>query len=471
MLNPDRFFDADPAIRRVARDLYEETRLLPLICPHGHVEPRLLAENSRFANPAALLITPDHYIVRMLYSQGVSMGALGISRLDGSPTENDPRKIWQLLAERFHLFLGTPSGVWLQHELTELFGITEKLNAHTAERVYDAIEERLASTEYLPRALFDRFNIEVLATTDAATDDLRQHEHIAKSGWNGRVVPTFRPDTLFQITNATWRRELTRLEVMTGAPIEDIETFVRALARRRADFKTMGATATDHGVMHPYAFHLSVGVANDIFSRAKSGNASVEDQVAFEAHMLMEMARLSIEDGLVMQLHPGVYRNHNAFIAEQFGANIGGDIPIAAEFTHNLAPLLNAYGNHPNFRIVLFTLDESTYARELAPLAGHYPSVRLGPAWWFNDSIEGMTRFRQQTTETAGIWNTAGFNDDTRAFCSIPARHDLSRRIDANYLAGLVSRHIIDVDDARLMARAMAYELARDTYNFSKTAQ
>ncbi|MEO7996872.1 MAG: glucuronate isomerase [Gemmatimonadaceae bacterium] len=469
MLNPDRFFDADPAIRRVASELYEETRLLPLICPHGHVEPRMLAENARFANPATLLITPDHYIVRMLYSQGVSMESLGITRLDGSDVEHDPRIIWQLFAERFHLFLGTPSGVWLQHVLTDLFGVTEKLNAHSADRVYDAIEERLASAEYLPRALFGRFNIEVLATTDPATDDLRHHEHILGSGWNGRVVPTFRPDTLFHITSPQWRRELTRLEVMTGAPIEDVEVFVRALARRRADFKAMGATATDHGVMHPYAAPLSVGVANEVFSRAKSGNASIEDQVGFEAHMLMEMARLSTEDGLVMQLHPGVYRNHNAFLADRFGANIGGDIPIVAEFTHNLAPLLNAFGNHPNFRIVLFTLDESTYARELAPLAGHYPAVRLGPAWWFNDSIEGMTRFRQQTTETAGIWNTAGFNDDTRAFCSIPARHDLSRRIDANFLGSLVSRHIIDMDDARLMARAMAYELARDTYNFSKS--
>ena len=470
MLNPDRFFDADPAIRRVARELYEETRALPLICPHGHVEPRLLAENKRFANPASLLITPDHYIVRMLYSQGVSMTSLGIPALDGSEIEHDARKIWQRFAERFHLFLGTPSGVWMQHELSELFGVNEKLNGESAQRVYDAIDERLDSAEYLPRALFQRFNIEVLATTDAATDDLRQHQNILNSGWKGRVVPTFRPDSLFQITSSQWRRELTRLEVMTGAPIEDVETFVRALSKRRAEFKAMGGTATDHGVTHPYTSALSIGVANEIFSRAKTGNASDEDQVGFEAHMLMEMARQSSEDGLVMQLHPGVYRNHNVMLAEHFGANVGGDIPIATEFTHNLAPLLNAYGNHPNFRLVLFTLDETTYARELAPLAGHYPAVRLGPAWWFNDSIEGMTRFRQQTTETAGIWNTAGFNDDTRAFCSIPARHDLSRRVDANYLAGLVSRHIIDTDDARVMARAMAYELARDTYNFSKTA-
>ena len=470
MLNPDRFFDADPAIRRVAHTLFDETRTLPLICPHGHVEPRLLAENKRFPDPTALLITPDHYIVRMLYSQGVSLSALGIASLDGSVSEREPRKIWQLFAQHFHLFLGTPTGVWIQHELSDLFGVSGKLNGDSAMRVYDAIEERLTGAEYLPRALFEKFNIEVLATTDAATDDLRQHQKIVNSGWTGRVIPTFRPDTLFQITNVAWRRELTRLEVMTGAPIEDVETFIGALAKRRSEFKALGATATDHGVTHPFTASLSVGVANEIFSRAKTGTASDEDQVAFEAHMLIEMARQSTDDGLVMQLHPGVYRNHNVMLAERFGTNIGGDIPIATEFTQNLAPLLNAFGNHPGFRLVLFTLDESTYARELAPLAGHYPSVRLGPAWWFNDSIEGMTRFRQQTTETAGIWNTAGFNDDTRAFCSIPARHDLARRIDANYLAGMVSRHIIDMDDARLMARAMAYELARDTYNFSKPA-
>ena len=467
MLNEDRFFDSDVSIRRVARTLYDETRTLPLVCPHGHVEPQLLADNVRFSEPSSLLIAPDHYIVRMLYSQGVPMEALGIATRDGTPVETDARKVWQLFAQHFHLFLGTPSGVWLQHELAEVFGVNEKLSASNAAWVYDAINERLASAEYLPRALFDRFNIEVLATTDAASDSLQHHQRIRESGWKGRVVPTFRPDALLQVANAAWCDELAKLENATGVRIQSAHALVEALATRRMFFRTMGATATDHGASSPYTARLQAAVVEEIFGRAMNSAASADDQRAFEAHMLMEMARLSVEDGLVMQLHPGVHRNHNVAVAERFGANVGGDIPVAAEFSNNLQPLLNAYGNDARFRLVLFTLDESTYARELAPLAGHYPAVRLGPAWWFNDSIEGMTRFRQQTTESAGIWNTAGFNDDTRAFCSIPARHDLSRRIDANFLGGLVARHVIDLNDARIMARAMAYELARDTYRFN----
>ncbi|MEP6766028.1 MAG: glucuronate isomerase [Gemmatimonadaceae bacterium] len=469
-LDEDRFFDSDSAIRNVARELYSETKSLPLICPRGHVEPKLLAENTRFPNPAALLITPDHNVVRLLYSQGVPMERLGIAALTGISVESDPRKIWKLFAEHFHLFLGTPSGLWMNYVLHELFDVRVKLNASTALAVYDAIEDKLSSPEYLPRALFDRFNIEVLATTDSATDRLEYHASIRTSGWGGRVIPTFRPDALFQIASNAWRPEFTKLESLHFNPITDIASFVRALAIRRSAFKAMGATATDHGVTYPYTAALDSQTANQIFARALAGTATGDDQRRFQAHMLMQMADLSLNDGLVMQLHAGVLRNHNEQVAQHFGANAGGDIPIATEFTRNLRPLLTAYGNDPRFRLILFTLDESTYARELAPLAGHYPSVRLGPAWWVNDSIEGIQRFRQQTTETAGIWNTTGFNDDTRAFCSIPARHDLSRRIDANYLAGLVARSIIDLDDARIMARALAYELARDSYNLAPVA-
>jgi glucuronate isomerase len=176
---------------------------------------------------------------------------------------------------------------------------------------------------------------------------------------------------------------------------------------------------------------------------------------------------MSAEDGLVMQLHPGSWRNHNRLIFEAFGPDRGCDIPVATEFTRNLRALLNKFGNHPNFRLVLFTLDESTYSRELAPLAGHYPAVRLGPPWWFHDSIQGMLRFRQRATETAGIYNTAGFNDDTRAFASIPARHDLARRVDSSFLAGLVARHIIEMEEAGEMIVDLACNLARDAYRLA----
>ena len=464
VLHADRFFDSDPAIRKNARALYEETRQLPLICPHGHVDPGLLAENTPFPEPVSLLIIPDHYVLRMLYSRGVPLERLGIPARDGTAVEHDPRRIWQLFAEHYYLFRGTPTGVWLDHELHELFGIRVKLDGETAQDVYDQIAERLASPDFRPRALFERFNIEVLATTDAASDPLDAHRTIRESGWAGRVIPTFRPDSVFRVAHPAWRSAVDALASAWGGAISDYSAFIRALEDRRAYFKGLGAAATDHAVVEPFTARLSDADANAIFQRGLDGRSTDDDQRTFQAHMLMEMARMSLEDGLVMQLHSGASRDHNRHIAERFGSDKGADIPVATEYTRNLAALLNAYGNDPRLTLVLFTLDESTYARELAPLAGHYPAVRLGPPWWFHDSIEGMMRFRQQVTETAGIYNTAGFNDDTRAFCSIPARHDLSRRVDANFLAGLVARHVIDFEDARRMARALAYELARETY-------
>jgi len=455
-LNPDRFFDSDPAIRSVARALYEETRALPIVSPHGHVDARILAENAPFPEPTSLIVQPDHYILRLLYANGVQLDAL---------LKGDPRHVWQLFAEHYYLFRGTPTGAWLDHELHEVFGVRERLSAATGTRVYDAIRERLQSPEFLPRALFERFDIEVLATTDAASDMLEHHSAIRDSGWKGRVIPTFRPDALFRIASPGWAGALDALGRADGEPVRDYLGFVRALADRRAYFKSLGASATDHAVLEPYTAALEGEEAERLFHQACQGEVTPADERRFTAHLLMEMARLSLEDGLTMQIHPGSLRDHNRLVFERFGPDRGADIPVATEFTRNLRPLLNAYGNDPRLTLVVFTLDESTYSRELAPLAGHYPAMRLGPPWWFFDSMEGMRRFREQTTETAGIYKTAGFNDDTRAFCSIPARHDLARRIDANYLAGLVARHVIDASDARPMARALAYDLAKQTYH------
>jgi glucuronate isomerase len=469
-LDPDRYFDADPAVRRVARELYEETRDLPLICPHGHVDPAILAEDRPFPEPTALLLVPDHYILRLLYSQGIPLEALGLSGRGGGDAEPDPRRAWQVFAEHSYLFRGTPTGAWLNHELYELFGVRVKLTGASAQRVYDQVRERLLSPEYRPRALFERFNIEVLATTDAAAEPLSNHAALRASGWTGRVIPTFRPDALFRIASAGWGREIDALggSLASPGPIEDYPTFLAALDERRAFFRSMGATATDHGVVEPRTERLAADEVEELFRRARRGEAGEADERRFEAHMLMEMARMSIADGLVMQLHAGALRDHNERIRTRFGPDMGGDIPVQTEYTRNLRPLLNAYGNDSRLTLILFTLDEATYARELAPIAGHYPAVRLGPPWWFHDSIEGMKRYREQTTETAGIYNTAGFNDDTRAFCSIPARHDLARRVDANYLAGLVARHVIDRTDARELARATAYDLARNTYRLDR---
>ncbi|MFL5540777.1 MAG: glucuronate isomerase [Longimicrobiaceae bacterium] len=469
-LHEDRFFDPEPSVRRVARELYESVRALPLVCPHGHVDARILAEDAHFPEPAALVIVPDHYVFRMLYARGVPMEALGVPTVDGAEVETDPRRIWQTFAEHWHLFRGTPTGAWLEQELHDVFGVRVRLSAATARYVYDQVAERLESPEFRPRALFDRFNIEVLTTTDAAADSLEHHAAIRESGWGGRVVPCFRPDAVFRIAAPGWEAAVEELAAAHGASISGYAEFVAALEGRREHFRRLGATSTDHAVLEPYTSRLPDEEAERLFQLARAGRATAADQRRFEGHMLMEMARMSVEDGMVMQLHAGALRDHNLAVARRFGPDKGGDIPVATEYTRNLRPLLNAYGNDPRLTLVLFTLDESTYARELAPLAGHYPAVRLGPPWWFHDSIEGMKRFRAATTETAGIYNTAGFNDDTRAFCSIPARHDLARRVDANYLAGLVARHVVTMGDAREMARALAYDLARETYRLDAPA-
>ena len=463
-LNPDRFFDPDPAIRRVAREIHHETSQLPLVCPHGHVDPRLLATNDPFPEPTALILQPDHYILRMLYSRGVGLEELGVPTRDGSAVERDPRRIWSTFARHYYLFRGTPTGAWLDHELAEVFEVRSRLDADSADTVYDEITEKLASPEFRPRALFDRFRIEALVTTDSAADSLDHHQGIRKSGWKGRVIPCFRPDAVFQVADPGWRAALAALGDACSTSISDYPTFVRVLEERRAFFKMLGATATDHAVVEPHTARLDDDDAARVFDRALRGSATAADQSAFEAHLLMEMARMSVADGLVMQLHAGSLRNHNAPLAERFGPNVGGDIPVPAEYTRNLRALLNAYGADPRFTLIVFTLDESTYSRELAPLAGHYPALRLGPPWWFHDSVEGMMRFRQRTTETAGIYNTVGFNDDTRAFLSIPARHDVARRVDCSFLARMVAEHRLPEDEAAVLAPQLAYEFPKKAY-------
>lgn len=472
-LPADRFFGPDAAQKEIALQLYQTVAQLPILCPHGHVDPRLFSDpDYTFGTPVDLLIIPDHYVFRMLYSQGIPLESLGIPRQDGQPVESDHRKIWQIFAENFHLFRGTPSGMWITSELVEIFGVRSKLNGKTAQGVYDQIAERLASPEFRPRRLYERFNIEVLCTTDAASDPLAYHAAIRQSGWQARILPTFRPDQVVNLETPGWREHIHKLSQASGIDVHDYRSYIQALENRRAFFKQMGAKATDHAALVPYTAELSPDQAERIFQRALRGDNNAPDKAAdarqFMGHMLVEMARMSVEDGLVMQLHVGSFRNHNTAIYEAFGLDKGADIPTQTEFTRNLQPLLNRYGRHPRLALILFTLDETTYAREMAPLAGHYPALKLGPPWWFHDSLNGIQRYFDGVIETAGLYNTTGFNDDTRAFCSIPARHDLWRRASANWVAGLVTRKIVDLDDAHEMIRDLAYNLAQKAYRLDE---
>lgn len=463
-LDEMRFFDPDPGVRRLAYELYRQVRDLPIVSPHGHVDPALLADDSAFPDPTELILIPDHYLFRMLYSQGIPLEALGIPTRDGTAVERDHRRIWRIFCENFHLFSGTPSAAWLAYEFVEVFGLPEKPHRDNADALYDALQAKLALPEFRPRALFERFRIEVLCTTHAASDPLEQHQKLRASGWRGRVIPCLRPDAAFQLDAPGWRAEIEALAGAADIDITSYDAFIAALQNRRDFFRSFGATSTDQGVVSPCTHRLSRPECEAIFQRALRAKADQGDADAFIAHMLMEMARMSIDDGLVMQIHPGSLRNHNRLIFDRFGPDKGCDIPLRTEYTRNLQELLNACGNDPRLTLIVFTLDESTYSRELAPLAGHYPAMKLGPAWWFHDSIEGMRRFRQQVCETAGFYNTVGFNDDTRAFPSIPARHDLARRIDADFLAAKVSRNIIDFAEAQTIIRALTVDLVRKAY-------
>ncbi len=463
MLNDNRLFPADSAARCVAVKLYEMVRDLPIISPHGHTDPRWFAENGAFPNPAALLIQPDHYIFRMLYSQGVSLESLGIPQNDGGES-TDPREVWRIFAKHYYLFRGTPTRLWLDYTLENQFGLTGRLGPGNADEYYDVIAKKLETPEFRPRALYESFNIEVLATTDTALDTLEYHKAIRESGWKGRVVPTFRPDSVIDAEYAGFLQNIEKLGAITGENIGTYKGYLNALRSRRAFFKSMGATATDHGHLSAMTADLDAATAESLYGRILSGRSVPQEQEIFQAQMLTEMAGMSVEDGLTMQLHPGSVRNHNRKLYEKFGRDKGADIPSPTEYVNNLRPLLSKYGNDTRLTFILFTLDESTFSRELAPLAGHYPALRLGPPWWFHDSPEGMMRFREQATETAGFYNTVGFNDDTRAFLSIPARHDVARRIDCAFLGRLVAEHRLDEDEAVEVVQDLTVNLAKKAY-------
>ncbi|WP_290746647.1 glucuronate isomerase [Amaricoccus sp.] len=465
LLDPDRLFPVGERERGIARALYAEVAGLPIVSPHGHTDPRWYAEDEAFPDPAQLFVTPDHYVFRMLCSQGVALEDLGVPRVDGGRTETDGRTIWRRLAESYHLLRGTPSRLWLDHTFETVFGLDRRLSAATADHCYDHIADCLARPEFRPRALFERFGIEVIATTESALDDLRWHRQIRASGWKGRVVTAYRPDAVVDPEFAGFAQNVERMGALAGVDATTWAGYLEAHRIRRAYFKAEGgATSSDHGHATARTEDLPQAEAAALFAKALAGKASPEEADAFRGHMLTEMARMSLEDGLVLQIHPGSVRNHSPEVLAKFGRDKGFDIPSRTDYVRALRPLLDAVGMRPDLTVILFTLDESTCARELAPLAGVYPALRLGPAWWFFDSPEGMRRYRELTTETAGFYNTVGFNDDTRAFCSIPARHDMARRVDCAYLATLVATGRLAEDEAPEVARDLAYNLARKAY-------
>ncbi len=463
-LHPDRLFPADERTRAIARELYAGVKSAPIVSPHGHTEPVWYAKNEPFPDPASLFVKPDHYVFRMLCSQGVPLETLGVPRVDGGPVEQDPRAIWRIFAAHWHLFRGTPTRLWFEQSLEDIFGIAERLTSANADKLYDLIADALGTPFCRPRALYERFGIKAISTTDSALDDLSHHAAIRASGWKGRVLPCYRPDAVVDPEFDGFRANVARLGEITGEDTSGWRGYLAAHRQRRAFFIRHGATATDHGHATARTMDLPQADAARLFSQVMAGPVTAEEADAFRGQMITEMARMSLDDGLVLQLHPGSYRNHSASLFARFGRDKGADIPTATDYVRALKPLLDAVGHDPRLNVILFTLDETAYSRELAPLAGVYPALKLGPAWWFFDAPEGMRRFRELTTETAGFANTVGFNDDTRAYLSIPARHDMARRSDCSFLARLVAEHRLDLDEAHELAIDLAWRLAEKAY-------
>lgn len=464
ILNEERLFPAEKKARAIAGALYQDISDLPIISPHGHTDPAWYSKNISFPDAARLFIVPDHYVFRMLHSRGIPLERLGVTAAGKEDATPAPREVWRIFSENYGLFRGTPSRMWFEHVLVHVFGIHERPGPDNSDQVYDAIQAKLDTPEFRIRNLFDSFNIEALATTDSPLDDLAHHGAIQESEWNGRVIPTFRPDEVVDPEFPGFRDNLDRLGDLTGENTGTWQGYLKAMANRREYFISMGATATDHGHPTSATADMDPVQCEDLYRKIRQGNCSREEAEQFRAQMLTEMARMSLDDGLVMQVHPGAFRNHSRDLYARFGRDKGADIPMRTDFVRDLKPLLDRFGHEKNLSVILFTLDESTYSRELAPLAGIYPVLKLGPAWWFHDSPEGMMRFRRMTTETAGFYNTVGFNDDTRAFLSIPARHDVARRVDCAFLAELVATHRLDEDEAVEVARDLACNLAREAY-------
>lgn len=470
-MNPDRLLGTEEKAIEVARRLYEDIKNLPIISPHGHTDPSWFNENDNFKNATDLLIRPDHYVFRMLYSQGYALETLGIPQHGelgdiSAYLNTDPEAIWQIFADNYYLFVGTPSGYWLDSTFSEVFGFTEKLCSENAKYYYDEINRQLALDEFKPKALMDRFNIELICTTEGALDSLPHHNALKGDEFEKRVITSFRPDDVVDASREDFTQNLQALAKLTGEDTSNWHGYLTAIKKRRQYFIEHGrATATDHG--HPTALtaDLSTDDCQKLLTKCLENQANEHEQELFRAQMLTELAGMSIEDGLVMQIHPGAHRNHNKYVFDYFGRDKGADIPSQTEYVNALKPMLNKHGHNPKLNIILFTLDETTYSRELAPLAGHYPCLKLGPAWWFHDSPAGMLRFRQQTTETAGFYNTVGFNDDTRAFLSIPARHDVARRVDCRFLSELVMNKQITFEEAQTIAYQLTYGLVKKAYN------
>jgi glucuronate isomerase len=465
--HPDRLFPTDPGARAVARRLHAATAGLPILSPHGHVDPQLLVDDLPFADPAELLITPDHYVKRLLHSNGVGLEQLGVGgSADGEALpEDQSRAVWRRLCEHWSDFSGTPVRFWLEAELAEIFGVTERPSAQTADSTYDQVASCLSKDEFRPRALFERFGIEVLATTDDPCDDLGAHAALAADPtWQARVLPTFRPDRYLEPASVGWHEAVAALGAAAGVDTGEYRGYLAALEERRRVFVAHGATSADHSHVDVRTEPLHPGEAARIYTAAMRGEVSTAEADAFRRSMLFEMARMSVEDGLVMTLHPAVRRNHHEPTFQRFGADQGHDIPLRVEFTDALRPLLERFGTADGFHLVLFTLDETTFSREIAPLAGFYRSVYVGAPWWFLDAPDAIRRWRAAVTETVGFSRTSGFIDDTRAFCSIPARHDMARRLDAGHLATLVAEHRLDEDEALETAVALVADNPRKVF-------
>lgn len=475
-----RFFDSNMNQRRTAYKLFKSIETLPIICPYSQASSAgILHRNvttglEAFGSPTDIFITSDKHILRFLQSQeGVNATELGREDLE----EEDQRKLWQILGDNFHLLLGTSSRMWVEQTLSGIFGIHEPLNGASAQQIYDVLLFKLNTTEYSPLSLNKHFGIDMLGMSFPASGNISALGNASsvdgRDGVIAGVKPTFMPDTLFNLKDPRWKTNVNKLGDGTSVKIDSYSNFIRALEIRRRQFKDLGAVATFQETRVPKAELTPLPEMEALFAAALSGRTNDKDAQIFQNHMLMEMARMSVEDGLVMQLHTGLERNYHKNFGSQAGSKADSgnsahqnnvDIPIAVDFSYGLQTLLNTYGNHPNLTLVLFTHDESTYGRELAPLAVQYQSIKVGSPLWFHENPEGIRSFLDSVVGSCGIVNLAGYIDNSHHYLQIPGRHKIWRKVVSDWVAKLVLEGRVQEKDAFEMARQLAYTAVKTTY-------
>ncbi len=448
----DRLFPADLSTRMLARRLYESVRGLPLVCSGVVADPSWFAENPALPDPAQVFVQSDRQVWAILRGHGVAPGQLGVAD-DGASIAGDPASVWKVFAANYHAFRGTPTRLWHDHAFSTLFGLNERLSADNSDRFYTRVAECLAKPEFRPRALFQRFNIELLSALATPFDSLDPYL-AARGSLKGRLVPTYCPDRLVDANNPGFITALDRFAELTSTDAWTWKGYLDAHRQRRAQFKSAGALAISQFALAARTADLPAEDAEKLFAKIVSRDFSPAEGDLFRAQMATEMARMSLDDGLVLQLHLDTPPVHDP---EQ-------KVPPPMPSVDGLLPLLQRFRGEPGLRVVACQDGLSAQADELARLASEYACLFVSAGG--SGGSEPMRRFRAMSFQNAAFYKTLNALQGQR-FIALAALTDAIRRLDCAFLAEFVVAHRLDEDEAHAMAKDVAYGISKKVYHLS----